>query len=134
MALADDNHSKTRAYALDALHTLVCAAKKLDIIDADVINNVTRGELFLGKIHFKSDNWLTNNIICLVALARLNDNPGKTRSKAIHLLKATYAKPLPNDYTVHYEAHVDQLYKTVVIFLDDEDIQQPVFGNYWNRN
>ena len=43
MALADDNHCKTRTYALDTLHSLVCAAKNLDKINADTINNVTRG-------------------------------------------------------------------------------------------
>jgi len=45
LALADDNHSKTRGYALDALHSLISAAKKLDEVDADTINNVTRGIL-----------------------------------------------------------------------------------------
>lgn len=30
---------------------------------------------------------------------------------------------------VHYETHITQLYKTIVIFLDDEDIQQLIFGN-----
>ncbi|VVC44258.1 Armadillo-type fold,Armadillo-like helical [Cinara cedri] len=103
LALADDNHSKTREYALDALNTLVYAAKKLDKIDADTINNITR-----------------------VALARLNDNPGSTRFKAINLIKVTYTEPLPNDYMVHYEAHITQLYKTIVIFLDDEDLQKLV--------
>jgi len=43
LALADDNHCKTRAYALDTLHCLICAAKSLDKINADTINNVTRG-------------------------------------------------------------------------------------------
>lgn len=43
LALADDNHCKTRAYALDTLHSLVCAAKNLDKITADTINNITRG-------------------------------------------------------------------------------------------
>jgi len=43
LALADDNHCKTRAYALDTLHSLVCAAKNLDKINADTINNITRG-------------------------------------------------------------------------------------------
>lgn len=59
----------------------------------------------------------------------MNDNPGNTRFKAINLLKVIYTKPLPNDYMVDYEGHVTQLYKTVVIFLDDEDIQQLVLGN-----
>ncbi|KAE9539721.1 hypothetical protein AGLY_004973 [Aphis glycines] len=103
LALADDNHCKTRAYALDTLHCLICAAKSLNKLNADTINNVTR-----------------------VALARLNDNPGNTRFKAINLIKATYTQPLPNDYMVHYEAHVAQLYKTLVIFLDDQDIQQSI--------
>ncbi|XP_050431028.1 dynein axonemal assembly factor 5 [Adelges cooleyi] len=103
LALADDNHSKTRAYALDCLQYFVTAAKKMNVIDADKINNVTR-----------------------VALARLNDNPGITRFKAIMLLKAVYTKPLPTDYLLHYEGHVTQLYKTMVIFLDDENIQQPI--------
>lgn len=66
----------------------------------------------------------------LVALARLNDNPGSTRFKAIDLLKVAYAKPLPTDYIMHYEAHITQLYKTLIIFLDDEDIQQLVLGNH----
>jgi len=129
LALADDNHNKTRAYALDALHCLVCAAKKSDEIDADIINNITRGILV---IIYKIINiiFLTLNVIMyLVALARLNDNPGNTRLKAINLLKVTYTKPLPKDYMVHYEAHVTLLYKTVVIFLDDEDIQQLVLGD-----
>lgn len=30
---------------------------------------------------------------------------------------------------VHYEAHITQLYKTIAIFLDDEDIQQLILGN-----
>lgn len=30
---------------------------------------------------------------------------------------------------LHYEAHVTQLYKTLVIFLDDEDIQQLILSN-----
>jgi len=59
----------------------------------------------------------------------LNDNPGNTRFKAINLIKATYTQPLPNDYMMHYEAHVAQLYKTLVIFLDDQDIQQSILGN-----
>lgn len=46
LALADDNHSKTRAYALDALYSLVTAAKKLSKMDAENINNVTRGTVF----------------------------------------------------------------------------------------
>lgn len=50
MALADDNHSKTRAYALDTLHSLVSAAKDLDKIDADTINYVARGIVF-GKLN-----------------------------------------------------------------------------------
>lgn len=67
--------------------------------------------------------------IYLVALARLNDNPGITRSKAISLIKVIYTQPLPNDYMIHYEAHVIQLYKTIIIFLDDDDIQQLILGN-----
>lgn len=67
----------------------------------------------------------------LVALARLNDNPGNTRFKAINLIKASYTQPLPDEYMVHYEAHVAQLYKTLVIFLDDQDIQQSILGNYY---
>lgn len=46
LALADDNHIKTRVYALDSLHCLVSAAKKMDKIDADTINNITRGIIF----------------------------------------------------------------------------------------
>lgn len=46
LALADDNHTKTRIYALDSLHCLVNAAKKMDKIDADTINNITRGIVF----------------------------------------------------------------------------------------
>lgn len=30
---------------------------------------------------------------------------------------------------VHYEAHVTHMYKTIIIFLDDEDIQQSILGN-----
>ncbi|CAI6366577.1 unnamed protein product [Macrosiphum euphorbiae] len=104
LALADDNHCKTRAYALDTLHSLVCAGKNVDKINADTIQNITR-----------------------VALARLNnDNPGNTRFKAINLIKATYTQPLPKNYLVRYEARVAQLYKTVIIFLDDQDIQQSI--------
>lgn len=43
LALADDNHCKTRAYALDALHTLVKAKKELNKMEPDTINNITRG-------------------------------------------------------------------------------------------
>lgn len=64
-----------------------------------------------------------------MALARLNDNPGNTRFKAIKLLKITFIKPLPDDYMVHYESHITHLYKTIIIFLDDEDIQQSILGN-----
>lgn len=39
-------HIKTRVYALDSLHCLVSAAKKMDKIDADTINNITRGIIF----------------------------------------------------------------------------------------
>lgn len=60
MALADDNHSKTRQYALDALNTLVYAAKKSGKIDADIINNITRGILF--KKIFMNDKKLMKNI------------------------------------------------------------------------
>lgn len=126
LALADDNHNKTRVYALDALHALVCAAKTLDKIDADIINNVTRGMKLKIYNNFKT---LMNNVKYLVTLDRLNDNPGNTRFKAIQLLKVTYKNPLPPDYLVHYEAHITQLYKTIVIFLDDEDIQQLILGN-----
>jgi len=47
LALADDNHTKTRIYALDALHSLVSAAKKLGHINDDTINNITRGYYFI---------------------------------------------------------------------------------------
>lgn len=47
LALADDNHSKTRAYALDALHSLVSAAKQLSKVDSETINNVTRGTIYV---------------------------------------------------------------------------------------
>ncbi|XP_050523556.1 dynein axonemal assembly factor 5 isoform X2 [Daktulosphaira vitifoliae] len=104
LALADDNHSKTRAYSLDSLHVLTIFAKEMNIMDADTINNITR-----------------------VTLTRLNDNPGITRFKAISLLKAIYTNPLPPDYILHYGGHIEQLYKTMIIFLDDEDVQQSIF-------
>jgi len=62
LALADDNHSKTRAYALDALHSLIFAAKKLDVIDADTINNVTRG-IFMKVYQTSHILFLTSNVI-----------------------------------------------------------------------
>jgi hypothetical protein len=43
LALADDNHNKTRECALDSLYSIVSAAKKSNNIDGDIINNITRG-------------------------------------------------------------------------------------------
>ncbi|XP_076283993.1 dynein axonemal assembly factor 5-like [Lasioglossum baleicum] len=98
VSLADDNSKKSRLYSLRAIYLIVCIRKRFC--------NIT--EEFIHKLY-------------PVLLKRLDDGCDNIRSASLEVLVKVWSF-IPEDYNLNFnKAHVDTLYTTAIIYLDDPE-------------
>ncbi|XP_043510891.1 dynein axonemal assembly factor 5 [Frieseomelitta varia] len=107
ISLADDNSRKNRFYSLQAIYLIMCIRKEFDYL----------GEVCIHKIY-------------PVLLKRLDDGCDDVRLIALEALTEVWSA-ISKDYDLQFnKGHVDILYTTVIIYLDDpeEEFQNIVLG------
>ncbi|XP_076222309.1 dynein axonemal assembly factor 5 [Nomia melanderi] len=98
ISLADDNSKRSRLYSLQALYLIMCIRNKSC--------NLT--EEFIHKIY-------------PILLKRLDDGCDNIRSASLEVLVEIW-NLIPKDYNLHFnKAHIDTLYTTTIIYLDDPE-------------
>lgn len=108
ISLADDNSRKNRFYSLQAIYLIMCIRKKFDYLR----------EVCIHKIY-------------PVLLKRLDDGCDDVRLIALEALTEVWSA-IPKDYDLQFnKGHVDVLYTTIIIYLDDpeEEFKNIVLGN-----
>ncbi|XP_076657670.1 dynein axonemal assembly factor 5-like [Halictus rubicundus] len=98
ISLADENSKKSRLYSLRAIYLIVCIRKRFC--------NIT--EEFIHKLY-------------PILLKRLDDGCDNIRSASLEALVKVWSF-IPANYNLHFnKAHIDTLYTTTIIYLDDPE-------------
>ncbi|XP_076235449.1 dynein axonemal assembly factor 5-like isoform X2 [Calliopsis andreniformis] len=98
ISLADDNSKKSRLYSLRAMYLIMCIRKKFHDLTEDYIHRMYP-----------------------VLLKRLDDGCDDIRLTSLEALVKVW-NAIPKDYDLQFnKGHVDMLYTTTVIYLDDPD-------------
>lgn len=108
ISLADDNSKKSRLYSLRAMYLIMCIKKRFHCLAEDYIHKMYP-----------------------VLLKRLDDGCDDVRMASLEALEELW-NAIPEDYNLDFnKGHIDMLYTTTVIYLDDpdSDFKNTVLGN-----
>ncbi|XP_043260636.1 dynein axonemal assembly factor 5-like [Colletes gigas] len=98
ISLADDNSKKSRLYSLRAMYLVICIRKRFDYLTEEHIHKIYP-----------------------ILLKRLDDGCDDIRLASLEALIKVW-NSIPKNYDLHFnKGHIEMLYTTTVIYLDDPD-------------
>ncbi|XP_050597968.1 dynein axonemal assembly factor 5 isoform X1 [Bombus affinis] len=98
ISLADDNSKTSRFYSLQAMYLIMCIRKQFDHLTEEYIHKIYP-----------------------ILLKRLDDGCDDVRVISLEALTEVWSA-IPKDYDIQFnKGHVDTLYTTIIIYLDDPD-------------
>jgi len=120
--MLEETSKDPRLGAARVLEILCRRWRKLELLDIDSTFKIIKGNSYFNS----RDQNCSQNII-LVAAERLDDVKTEVRLQALQVLRAA----LPNRVPESYKSHLELLFKTALIHLDDQDknYSSAVLGN-----
>lgn len=122
-AMLEETSKDPRLGAGRVLQILCRRWQKLNLLDLDTTFKIVKGTNILKYIVWKCSNLF----FYTVAAERLDDTKTEVRLQALQVLEAA----LPSEVPASYSSHLQLLFKTALIHLDDQDknYSSAVFGN-----